>query len=68
MFGTTRSLTESLLNIGESMIAIFVFAVLAYVMRWIWSFAIEWGQQLTRKSAAKALVALDPQIQMLKEQ
>jgi hypothetical protein len=63
MFGTARTLSESLLNIGESVIGYFVAAGLVLVVgRWIWPSTIEWWQQRSRSSAAKALVALDSQI------
>src|SRR5262249_47193234 len=68
MFGTARTLAESLLDIGEGIIAILVAAALTYLFgRWIWPRFLEWWEQRSRKSAAKAVAALDSQIKMLSE-
>ena len=68
MFGTTRTFGESLLDIGEGIIAIFIAAGLTYlVARWIWPTIIEWWEQRSRQSAAKAAAKLDSQIKILNE-
>jgi len=68
VFGTTRTFGESLLDIGEGIIAIFIAAGLTYlVARWIWPTIIEWWEQRSRQSAAKAAAKLDSQIKILNE-
>jgi hypothetical protein len=68
VFGTTRTLSESLLDIGEGIIAILVAAALTYIVgRWVWPITSEWWEQRSSRSAAKAAAALDSQIRVLNE-
>ena len=68
MFGTTRTLSENLLDIGEGIVSIFVAAALTYIVgRWVWPICIEWWQERSRKSARAAFVALDNEIKLLQQ-
>lgn len=72
MFGTTRTLSESLLDIGEGVTAILIAAALAYVGgRWLWPFVSvtcrQWWQERSQKSARAALASLEIEIQTLNE-
>ena len=66
MFGTTRTLSESLLDVGEGIVAIFVAAALTYVgARWVWPISVAWWQERSQKSASAALAALDDELRIL---